>query len=136
MGVRHAILPPRHQVDAAISQANPVSAFLYPVLATTRNVRIISIEANVTWGGNQPQLWVDLTIDGQLISFGAGTPVSTQRHFAENTAGSVSTQQTLTTTDYIYRSFLIEGRSVKIDARYIGAAGTTLLECRVKWAKW
>ena len=44
----------QHQADAVLSQANPVSATLYTVLGTTANVRILTIDTNVTWAVTQP----------------------------------------------------------------------------------
>jgi len=42
------------QPDAVISQANPVSTTLYPVLATNYRVRIITMNAAITWAVTQP----------------------------------------------------------------------------------
>ena len=129
---------PIHQADAVLSQANPISTTLYPVLAATKNVRIICLSASVEWATNQPTpLELVVTIDGQTVIYLAVNPVSAGNYTARVRAANAANNQVLDgTVDFeSYRAFLQEGRSVKIDARYTGAAGTTLLSCRVKWAK-
>jgi len=133
-------LPPVHQADAAISQVNPVSNQLYTVLATTTNVRIISIAAQVTWAAVQPTpLVVLVTIDGQVITHYVNNPVSAnpyeaivRPHLPENDQPMLSGF-----AETARRAFLYEGRSVKVEC-YItwGVAQPTPLVCRVKWARW
>jgi len=126
-----------HQADAAISQANPVSTTLYTVLDTTKNVRIISIEAMITWAVDQPSpLEVVVTVDGVSIIFNRDNPVTATEYFGEwygNKAGGDLIAFAAGTTA---RPFLLEGRSIKVQIR-VTWAGTqpTPLVCRVKWAK-
>lgn len=139
-GVRTAILPPRTMPDAVLSQANPVSATLYTVLATTRNVRIISVAENITWAVTQPTpLDAIVTIDGQTITYYATNPVSAAGHWARSVGMAANNAQILDATeDYSkHRAFLLEGRSVKVEARITWAiTQPTPLVCRVKHAKW
>jgi len=132
-------LPPVHQPDAAISQVNPVSAQYYTVLDTTPNVRIISIHAKITWAVTQPTpLEVRVTIDGNLITYAVTNPVSGTDYHAQVTPGASEASQTLGTTNpALYRPFLCEGRSVKVEVRITWAVTQpTPLACRVKYAKW
>jgi len=131
----------QHQADAVISQADPVSAQLYEVLATTKNVRIISIVSQVTWATTQPTpLEILVTIDGNTLIFTATNPVSAtwylafaalnQAESAQNTAaysGTLAEQM---------RAFMLEGRSVRVQVRITWAVTQpTPLVCRVKYAK-
>lgn len=129
----------KHQADATLSQANPVSATLYTVLATTKNVRIISIKTNITWAVTQPTpLEVVVTIDGITMIFWVTNPGSATDYFASVEAGVDETLQTLETTDRLKtgRPFLLEGRSVKVEVRITWAVTQpTPLVCRVKYAK-
>jgi len=132
-------LPPIHQPDAAISQANPVSAQYYTVLDTTPNVRIISISAKITWATTQPTpLDVLVTIDGNTIKHGFTNPVSATNYHAVTDGAFAETSQPLSATNSgVNRSFLYEGRSVKVEARITwDTTQPTPLVCRVKYAKW
>lgn len=129
------------QPDATISQANPVSATLYPVLATTANAQIISIEADITWAVTQPTpLEVIMTIDGQTIIYLITNPVSAQEYIAAKEEYSPPANQLLLARNAGVRlytpPYLCEGRSIKIEARITWAiTQPTPLVCRVKWAK-
>lgn len=127
----------QHQPDAAISQANPVSATLYTVLPTTRNVRILCINASVVWAVTQPTpLEVIVTIDGQPLTFTQVNPVSASNyqitiwpHLAEAAGVFQATNPTV-------KSFDLEGRSVRVQIRITWAVTQpTPLICRVKWAR-
>lgn len=132
------------QPDAVLSQANPVSATLYEVLPTTRNVRLISINVAITWGVTQPTpLEVIVTIDGIPVTYTFANPVSAVNYMATNEPGSAETAQRLVAPagDYGMSSysspFLREGRTIKVEARITWAVTQpTPLACRVKYAKW
>ena len=130
-----------HQADAAISQANPVSTTLYTVLDTTKNVRVISINAAVTWAVTQPTpLEVVVTIDGTTIIFLFANPVSAQNYIAHLTPYDAAATQALYAASGapsdMQSSFLLEGRSVKVQVRITWAVTQpTPLVCRVKYAK-
>ena len=137
------VYPPKLMADAVLSQANPVSAQLYTVLDTTKNVRIISISAAITWATTQPtSLDVVVTIDGQTIVFYRGDPVSAADYVAwiipfnaESNQGHMHVAVGMQSDNY--RTFLLEGRSFKIQARITWATTQpTLLSCRVKYAKY
>ena len=125
----------QQQADATLSQANPVSTTLYTVLDTTKNVRIIGIEADITWATTQPTpLEVVVTIDGVVLTAALVNPVSgtlyqwmIQTHAAEPQLVAANTSN---------KSFELEGRSVKVEARITWATTQpTPLVCRVKYAK-
>ena len=126
------------QPDAVISQANPVSTTLYTVLDTTVNCRIYSIATSVTWGVTQPTpLEVVLTIDGNTIIYSKSNPVTATYYDATTVSEQVEASQFLDTSNAARtRSFLIEGRSVKVQVRVTWAVTQpTPLVCRVKYAK-
>lgn len=126
-----------HQADAYLSQTNPVSTTLYTVLATTQNVRIISIEADLIWATTQPTpLEVVITIDGQTIIHIQANPANAAAYMAIPLENALANAQGFSTTQNQTRAFLYEGRSVKIQARITWATTQpTPLVCRVKYAK-
>lgn len=125
-----------HQADAAISQANPVSTTLYTVLPTTRNARIISLSAQVTWTVQPDPLEIIVTIDGQTITFFKTNPATNTPYGARSAEQSDPALQALDTVGGFahYRAFLLEGRSVQVQARTTGGT-TSNLTCRMKYAK-
>lgn len=128
------------QADAVVSQANPVTATKYTVLDTTKNVRIISIAAKITWAVTQPTpIVVTVTIDGVSYIFGKTDPVTATSYYpaigddqSEATAG-----MSVTGNCWAYgRPFMLEGRSVKVEIEVTWATTQpTPLVCRVKYAK-
>jgi len=86
-------VPPTLQTNVVILHANPVSTTRYPVLATTKNVRIWGLGVAITWAVTQPTpLEVVITIDGKTLTFVQANPVSGtayypyQEYFAPATA--------------------------------------------------
>ena len=132
----------QHQADAVISQNNPVSAQLYEVLATTKNVRIISLSAKITWAVTQPtNLQIVVTIDGQTLVFYSSSPGSASDYIAWIvSANSEAAQGDMHAAVGVHtdnpRSSLLEGRSVRVQVRITWAVTQpTPLVCRVKYAK-
>ena len=130
---------PVQQADAVISQANPVSTTLYEVLATTKNVRIISMEADITWAVTQPTpLEIVMTIDGIPVIYRMDNPVSGTGYKPRAAQSFAAASQYLTATaatDEII-AFLCEGRSVRVQVRVTWAVTQpTPLGCRVKYAR-
>ena len=127
------------QAAATLSQTNPVSATLYTVLDTTKNVRIISIASILTWATTQPTpLDVVATVDGQSVVFSKTNPVSDTWYGAHLVESNDWTSELLGAISAYtpYRAFLLEGRSVKVETRITWATTQpTPLICRVKYAK-
>lgn len=138
--VGYAQKMPLQQADAYLNQVNPVSGTLYTVLPTTIDVRIISIASSITWAVTQPNpVDVVVTIDGIVCVFRSDNPPSGAwyygRLYENNPMDNVQGLHPDTTA--ITRSFLLEGRSVKIETRVTWAVTQpTPLICRVKWARW
>lgn len=128
---------PKHQADAVISQANPVSATLYEVLATTKNVRIIGFSV-VTTDGTTSLLEVVVTIDGRTLIFLKNNPTSAIVYFPALYSDAAENAGLLAASadNSAAKAFLLEGRSVKIEARITWTVQPSPLGCRVKWAKW
>ena len=130
---------PEQQADAYLSQANPVSGTWYTVLDTTKNVRIISMNAGITWATTQPTpLEIRVTVDGNVLIFICINPVSATVYMAKITPQFGEDSQYLDAAENVtYRAFLLEGRSVKVEARITWATTQpTPLQCRVKYAKY
>ena len=128
--------PPRmvqHQPDAVLDQANPVSGTKYTVLDTAKNVRIIAIMVRCIWTAQPTPLEVHVTIDGNVLLGQFVSPENDKDYYAFVGSGSVQLilQLEVTTTE---RSFMLEGRSVKVEAEITGGTVSNL-SARVKWAK-
>lgn len=124
------------QADATINQANPASGTKYTVLDTTKRCRIISIAVKCTWTVQPTPLEVHITIDGQPFRFSFNNPLTDTFYYALINAQLAPTALLLTEhpTDYtIYRAFLFEGRSVKVEAEITGGTVSNLA-ARVKYA--
>jgi hypothetical protein len=128
----------QQQADIVVSTANPVSTTLYTVLATTADVRIIGIGINVTWAVTQPSpLEIVVTVDGNPIVMSQTNPVSAGVYapcFYDSTAAFLANGPG--GNPALYRSFLLEGKSVTVQMRVTWAVTQpTPLVCRLKWAK-
>jgi len=128
--------PPEFQADAFLSQNDPVSGTKYIVLDTTKNVRIISIHAVCTWTVQPTSLQIDITIDGILHTFKIAEPVSTTYYYGKlNPANEAIFQGLSPTVLAINRPFLLEARSVKVEASITGGTVQNL-SARIKYAKY
>jgi len=135
-GAGKRIPVPEQQADATLNQANPVSGTKYVVLDTTEHARIIGISVVVTWTVQPTPLEIHMTIDGQSLVFTKTDPVSATQYAAQLQETQAVTAQSLTNaTRCDHRAFLIEGRSIKIEAETTGGTVSNL-SARVKYAKW
>ena len=129
----------QHMADATLSQSNATETTDYAVLATTPNVRIYSIYAEATDGGNITNLIVTVTIDGNTVKHIQGTVVSGTPYYCNRAAMKTAATQTMTDTDPSNgMAFLWEGRSVAVDVQATTDEGDNdidTLECRVKYGK-
>lgn len=133
----------KHQEDAGLDQNDPSSGTKYEwkasagagaALGTQKNVRIISIVAQVTWTVQPSPLQIHITIDGVALEGSQTDPVTATPYFAK-LRGNLTTIFLLDTTDFAYaRPFLIEGRSIKIEFETTGGTVSNL-SARVKWQK-
>jgi len=124
----------KHQADATLSQANPVSTTLYTILAATANARIIGISVVCTWTV-QPTMDLVITIDGQTLTYSIAAPVSTTMYYPATESNRAPDAQQLSTTEYsVYRAFFLEGKSIMVQARTNGGTVSNL-SGRVKYAK-
>lgn len=125
----------QHQADATLSQANPVSGTKYTVLDTTKNVRIIGMMVRCTWTVQPTPLEIHVTVDSQSITFQKIDPVSTISYFPAFNAFADSLNQILTDAAVgDTRSFLLEGRNVKVEVEISGGTVSNLT-ARVQHAK-
>jgi len=125
-----------HQADATLDQANPGSGTEYEVLATTRNVRIISIAIRYTWTVQPTPLQIHITIDGNTVTYSFTDPVTNRWYIAirrpEFAEDSGILAYITTGTDI---AFLLEGRSIRITAEITGGTVSNL-SARVKYGRW
>lgn len=127
-----------NQVDAYLSQANPVSNTEYTVLAVTPYCNIIGIDAYVTWAVTQPTpITVNMYIDGLSWAFSKTNPVTNTDYFAVINLNGAITGQILDATDRSpVRPYLIKGKTVYITVQVTWAVTQpTPLVCRVRYAK-
>lgn len=128
------------QPDAYLSQNNPVSNVIYPVLPLSQNVRILSACVTITWGVTQPTpLELLVTIDGLLYDFYVANPVTATDYIAVlNPTAAINAQygRVSAAVDWVaMKAFLLEGRSVQVDARITWAVTQpSPLVCLVRWA--
>ena len=129
-----------HQPDATINETNPGSGTKYEwsrdgtqanKLGTKKRVRIISIAVKCTWTVQPTPIEAHVTIDGQSFLASFTDPNTNTWYYVVNEPSSVN--MVLTTTSPIHRSFLLEGRSVKVEAEITGGTVSNL-SARVKYA--
>lgn len=124
---------PELQADATLTQANPVSGTKYAVIATNNNVRLRAAYANVTWTVQPTPLELHFTVDGQALTMTQVDPVSTTVYLASQGSGANFVAET---NEYANRlSYLIEGRSFKLEAETTGGT-VSQLYAFAKWSKW
>jgi len=124
------------QADATYA-GTPATGVAEDVLTTTQNVRIICISCTPVFSGGASHLIeIHLTIDGQSYTFQNAAPVSTTTYNCSLDGAVAETAQTLGTTKYeIYRSFLLEGRSVAITFELTTDGTPGASTARVRYAK-
>jgi hypothetical protein len=128
---------PTHQADAVLSQTNPTSGDKYTVLDTTEYVRLIGIAAQVTWTVQPSPLEVHATVDGQALRWFRNNPNTATNYFAHLDVRTAANAGALGPSDVLwqYNSFILEGRSVKIEVETTGGTVSNMT-CRVQYAVW
>ena len=130
---------PEHQADAALDQSPPISGTKYVVLDTTRDVRIISIMVKCTWTVQPTPIELHVTIDGHALLFSFANPVSNIFYIGYINPNYGELLQFLVGANDANLPgrppFILEGRSVKIEAETTGGTVSNLV-ARVKYAKW
>jgi len=124
---------PVHQADATLTQA-PVSGIKYVVL-DTKNARIISIGVKCVWTVQPTPLEIHITIDGVAIIASKIDPVTNTEYLVNDSHPLLATLFLESPGSGRILPFLIEGRSVKIEAEITGGTVSNLT-ARVKYAKW
>jgi len=122
----------QHQADATLSQAAAAQNTWYTILDTVVNARIYSIA--VMMGTADETLEVRVTIDGQPLAT-VGVNCTAAAWYIVRRSPSLATLALLAVTGAeSENSFLLEGKSVKIEARKTTAAGANTLSGRAKYA--
>lgn len=127
----------QHQSPMFINDASPISDTYETVLDTTTNVRILSIYLLSNWAVTQPTpITVKVTIDGITLTGVQANPISGTYYYVSLNPNSTSVLDL--TTDLLpghYRAFLLEGRSIKVEAKIAWGVTQPSLACMVKYAK-
>jgi len=106
---------------ATVTQTPPTSGTQYTVLDTTENVRIIGIAAKVIWTVQPTPLEVHGVFDGKPLLWDFDNPVSNTWYYTFMSPALLLNNQSLTATDpTTTRSFLLDGRSVKVSVETTG----------------
>ena len=130
------VVPPEHQTDAFLDQANPTLGAYYEVLAATSNVRILGIGIRCTWTVQPASLRIRVTIDGQVIEFTMWTPANNTWYYPEHIPNTTPATQTAFTNAFMrQRASLLEGRNIQVEA-VVNGGTVSNLRCRVVWARW
>lgn len=124
---------PEHQADATLDQTNPVSGTKYEIIPETEYVRIIGIAVKSTWTV-QDTIDCHITIDGVTITASKGNNTS-NTYYYPLMLPSVAGFSFQTWAYGRIGAFLLEGRSVKVEAESTGGTVSNL-SARVKWARW
>lgn len=134
----HASIAPAQvfqlQADATLSQNTPASGTKYEVLATTPNVRVASITVTTTSTTTATNLEAHVTIDGNSLVYATTNPTTTTVYHARHAAANPEATQQLNATQLRDRPYILEGRSVKVEAEATGGTVSNLT-CRVKYYK-
>ena len=123
-----------HQVDLVLNQAAPISGTMYEVLPVTSKVRIIALEADVTWTVQPTPLQIHVITDGVTVIYTIANPASGTFYQARHRVYAVEATQALAAivTDDL-QCFLLEGKSIQVLAETTGGTVSNL-SCRVKYA--
>jgi hypothetical protein len=120
------------QPDANLTQALAVQNTWYPVLATTVDCRIINISF---WNSLAAEnLEVRVTIDGKVMLAAINGAVDGTPYFLYLYGTSADSYDITVNLPTMYRSFMQEGQSVKVEMRKTSAIGGSTLRCIVKYA--
>jgi len=118
---------PEHQDDAVVSQANPVSGTKYTLLDTTKNVRIIAVAVKCTWTVQPTPIEIHFTIDGISLTAALTDPATDAWAYAYINPALAGGITLSATSGYgVYRAYLVEGRSIKIEMEITGGTVSNL----------
>lgn len=123
------------QAEAVLNQAGAVQNTWYTILDTTLNARIVRLNVACTVANETVQ--VRLTVDGQTITSNDALTAGTTYNivWVENAAAGTVNLTVTTTAATMSTSFLIEGRSIKIEIRKTTAAGASALLAKAIYGK-
>jgi len=126
---------PEHQADAIFSQVNPISGTKYLMLDITKNCRVIGIDISCVWTVQPSPLEIYITIDSVNYTASKVDPVSAAYYVVYAVPTSTGLSLIVGADAIKERAFLLEGRSIKIEAAITGGTVSSLFG-RVKYAKW
>lgn len=115
-----------YQAPATLDQAAPVQNTWYTILDTTLNARLLTIAVNVE--DTNEDLQVQVIVDGETIEANSpATCVHSTRYFCTMTVNPITLVDYIELTPTVlhyFRSFILEGKSTKVQVRKTTANGT------------
>ena len=125
--------PPTLQAEATLDQAAPVQNTWYTVLDTKANCRVWHIAARVDTANET--LEIRVTVDGVTLTAQEACTAGTTYAiwFKRTPTGNVLD---FYGTFWKYDTFLIEGRSVKVEMRKTTATGAGNLKAALHYSLW
>ena len=135
MGHAYTVVP-AYKTPAVLNQAAPVQNTWYTVLDTTLNCCVISIAALVATADET--LEVKATVDGVTIAAVSLAATFNTTYYVKLLTTETGGYLQLQASDgyAVYRAFLFEGRSVKVEIRKTTATGAGNLKCCVVYAQY
>jgi hypothetical protein len=119
------------QLDAVLSQVEPMQNQWYTVLETTKDCRVYAVTVLV-WTANET-LEVRITVDGKVLTGAVGATQTTYYYVHHQLYGS---GLTIDGNMFLLGKYTpLEGRSIKVEVRKTTATGSGTLEARVIYAK-
>lgn len=122
------------QADANLTQASAVSGTIYAVLATTKNIRIISIASLDDWSVDTTTLEIHVIIDGLTYIFTIDPDDNVWYIAKELLSDEVPANQVLGLVEETIMPYFLEGKSVAISVESTGGTSDSL-KCKVRHAK-
>lgn len=126
---------PKAQAIATLNQAAPVQNTWYTILSEQKNCRLIGFGASVAVADET--LEIRLTVDGVVFSTVALACTAGTVYYGYLSQNNVAQICGLSATEYTsFKTFIIEGRTVKLEIRKTTALGAGTLTAAVCYQLW
>jgi hypothetical protein len=122
----------QHQADGFLYQDDPTQNAWYNVIPTTDDVRLILVSEFVFVVNETLELRI--TVDGNVL-IGSVAAIFGTIYEATLSVSQANVLNVDNSGNAENKAFLLEGHSVRVEARKTTAVGTGHLVCIVKWAK-
>ena len=124
------------QDDIVITQANPVSTTVYPVVTIRGSVGVHSVYCETT-GGTVQEMKLHCDTSTGHLDFVITPPVSGTPYYARRDPMTDDDNQLLSAAGPLpAREFLVRDKFITIGLAVTWTVQPTPLECRVKWSRY